>query len=171
MAFDFDEVSVPEKTADNFEYTEEWDKITIPEDIHYILKICLKGNVEALHHAYRRSIRALAEFDKEFGADSMPGTLVFKWESIKGYRVLSIMTEGPGITVVFSDIPGITDYLWAIYDDNSNNFTSNDAFGILINDKQVFGLPDVDYEIVGGSSTLDGTLSFDASNPNILTID
>ena len=126
--------------SDNNMLDPENDDITM-------LKVALKGSKEALATAYRRSIRMLAEYDKEFGTESQPDDLDFRWEWIKGYRVLTIITNGAGIHGKFDDIDGITECLWAIYDDYSALYASNDREGILLNDRTTFGIPEGRYEI------------------------
>ena len=131
-----------------------------------VLKVFIDGTDEALHQAYRRSIKMLAEFSMEFGDDSEPGFLDFRWEFIDRFRVLTVLTNGAGITTDFSDIHGLSDCFWVMYDENSGLYTSNDVKGEVLNAKETFGIPEAEYETNGeGISEVSGTIGFDA-NPS-----
>ena len=124
-----------------------------------VLKVFIDGTDEALHQAYRRSIKMLAEFSMEFGDDGEPGFLDFRWEFIDRFRVLTVLTDGAGITTDFSDIPGLSDCIWVMYDENSGLYTSNDVKGEVLNAKETFGIPEAEYEINGeGVSEVSGTI-------------
>ena len=144
------------------EPVEEANKKLLGEHVSTVFIVCLDGTDEALHHAYRSSIRMLADFSLEFGDDGEPGYLDFKWEFIDKYRVLTVRTNGAGITHDFSEIPGISECLWVMYDDCSGSYSSNDTEGIILNRKQLFCIPEADYEIDGDSvSEVSGTLTID----------
>ena len=115
--------------------------LDIHKDYATLLKVALKGSEEALQRAYRRSIRRLAEIEQEFGSESQPRDLEFRWEWIAGYRVLTIITDGTGIIMEFSDIPGITEYLWLMHDDYSLLASSNDIEGVMLNNRETFNIP------------------------------
>ena len=121
-------------------------------DVNYngaaMFKVALKGSEAALQLAYRRSIRMLAEYDMEFGPDSQPRELDFRWEWIDGYRVLTVLTDGAGIHGDFTEIEGLTECVWLLYADEAAIATSNDTAGIMLNHPDKFGLPrDVRFEI------------------------
>jgi hypothetical protein len=103
----------------------------------------LKGSKQALQHAYRRSIRMLAEFDNNFGPDSQPEELEFRWETIDGYRVMTVMTDGAGIYDNFYDIEGISECLWVLYDEASDFAISNDETGKILDRRDLFDIPRV----------------------------
>lgn len=106
-----------------------------------LLKVALKGSDEALQRAYRHSIRMLAEYDMEFGSESQPRELDFRWEWIDGYRVLTVLTDGAGITGDFSEIPEIEECVWLLYDGASATAITNDTQGILLNHRHKFSIP------------------------------
>lgn len=142
------------------------------KDYNHVFKACLKGSKEALQAAYRRSIRALAEFDMKFGPESQPDDLLFTWEWIDGYRVFTVATEGQGIQIDFSDIPGVTECLWALYDYGAAIAQSNDIHGIILSRKELFGIPEDDYEAIEGLLAGSyGTISFDPNNPDALIVE
>lgn len=142
------------------------------EQVSTVFIACLDGSDEALHHAYRSSIRMLADHNIDFGDEGEPGYLDFKWEFIDRFRVLTVKTSGAGIMRDFSNIPGITDCLWVCYDDNSGMYTSNDTKGEILNRKKLFGIPEADYEVEGDSiSEVSGTITFDIDNPESLQVD
>ncbi len=117
-------------------------------DLMTVFVVALKGAKEALQQAYRRSVRMLAEFDKEFGADSQPDRLEFRWDWIDGYRVLIVCTDGAGITGSFSDIPGIEEAHYALYDYGAAIAQASAGANPLMLDKSHFRLPECDYEII-----------------------
>ena len=134
--------------------------------------VCLDGTDDALHHAYRSSIRMLADNSLEFGDEGEPGYLDFKWEFIDKYRVLTVKTNGAGIMHDFSEIPGISECLWVIYDDCSGWYASNDINGKILNRKKLFGIPEADYEVDGDSvSEVSGTIGWSLENPDVLEVD
>ena len=142
------------------------------KDMVHLFKVAIKGSEAALQRAYRRSIRTLAECDIEFGPDSQPDDLEFRWEWIAGYRVLTIQTDGAGIHADFSDIEGLTEVIWAFYNDHISSYESNDAQGVMLKHRDLFRLPDGEVEIYPDStSAVDGTLSFDPDNPNVLNVE
>ncbi len=113
-----------------------------------MFKVALKGSEAALQLAYRRSIRMLAEYDMEFGAESQPDELDFRWEWIDGYRVLTVLTDGAGIHGDFSGIDGLTECVWLLYADGAAIATTNDTDGVMLNHRDKFGLShDVRFEI------------------------
>lgn len=115
--------------------------LDINKDYATVLKVALKGSDKALAQAYRRSLWAMAKHDQEFGPESQPNDLNFRWEWINGYRVLSLISDGAGITVDFNGIEGLTEYVYAFHDDFSLLSISNDKNGILLNDRDKFGIP------------------------------
>jgi hypothetical protein len=117
--------------------------LTTKDDFLTMYKVCLKGTKQALQHAYRRSIRMIAEFDNNFGADSQPEELEFRWETIDGYRVMTVMTDGVGIFDNFNDIEGISECLWVLYDDGSDLAMSNDETGKILDRRDLFDIPRV----------------------------
>ena len=122
----------------------------IPEEpVTTIFIACLDGSDEALHHAYRSSIRMLADHSLEFGDEGEPSYLDFQWAFIDRFRVLTVKTDGAGIMHDFSNIPGITDCIWVFYDVYSRIYTSNDTKREILNRKKLFGIPDADYEVDG----------------------
>lgn len=145
----------------------------IPEEpVTTIFIACLDGSDEALHHAYRSSIRMLADHSLDFGDEGEPYYLDFNWDFIDRFRVLTVKTDGAGITHDFSNIPGITDCLWVLYDDCSGTYTSNDTKGVMLNRKKLFGIPEADYEVEGDSiAEVSGTITFDIENPDSLQVD
>ena len=113
-----------------------------------MFKVALKGSETALQLAYRRSIRMLAEYDMEFGPESQPDELDFRWEWIDGYRVLTVLTDGAGINGDFTGIEGLTECVWLFYADGAAIATSNDVAGVILNHPDKFGLPrDVSFDI------------------------
>ena len=142
----------------------------IPEEpVTTIFIACLDGSDDALHHAYRSSIRMLADHSLEFGDEGEPEYLDFNWSFIDKYRVLTVKTNGAGITYDFSKIPGITECLWVIYDDGSGWYASNDSEGKILNRKELFGIPEADYEVDGETvAEVSGTIGFDQDNPEEL---
>lgn len=144
------------------------------DGLYYLLKVCLKGTPEALQTAYRKSIKMLAEFDMEYGPESQPDNLEFRWEWIQGYRVLTVKTDGAAIAADFSNIPGIEECLWVLHNTTAAIAQSNDAEGIILNRKETFGIPEDEYgyEIISdGTPEADGDMSFDPSNPDVINID
>ena len=145
------------------------NKNVLEEPVTTVFIVCLDGTDEALHHAYRSSIRMLADNNIEFGDEGEPGYLDFKWEFIDKYRVLTVKTNGAGIIHDFSEIPGISECLWIIYDDCSGWYASNDINGKILNRKQLFGIPEADYEVDGDSvSEVSGTIGWSPENPDFL---
>lgn len=143
-------------------------------ELYHILKVCLKGTPEALHTAYRRSIKMLAEFDMQYGPESQPDSLEFRWEWINGYRVLTVKTDGAAISADFSNIPGISECRWVLHNTTAAIAQSNDTDGVILNRKDIFGIPEDEYgyEIIpDGTPEADGDISFDSSNPDVITID
>ena len=117
-------------------------------DLRTIFVVAMKGSKEALQMAYRRSVRMLAEFDKEFGPESQPDDLELRWEWTDGYRVLTVITDGAGITGNFSDIPGITEVHYALYDDGAAIAEASNGDNPLMRNKARFHLPECDYELI-----------------------
>lgn len=117
-------------------------------DLTTVFVVALKGAKEALQQAYRRSVRMLAEFDKEFGADSQPDRLEFRWDWIDNYRVLTVVTDGAGITGTFGDIPGIEDVHYALYDDGAAIAQASAGANPLMLNKCSFHLPECEYEMI-----------------------
>lgn len=112
-----------------------------------LFKAFLRGSEEALQRAYRRSITALAKFELDFGAESIPGDLEFRWEWIDGYRVLTIATDGSGIRVDFHDIDGIEENIYVLYSSWPPIYESNDIEGKILTRKMLFRVPEADYEV------------------------
>ena len=151
------------------ESVKETNKNILEEPVTTVFIVCLDGTDEALHHAYRSSIRMLADFSLEFGDEGEPGYLDFKWEFIDKYRVLSVRTDGAGFNHDFSRIPGISECLWVMYDDNSGLYCSNDTKGSILNRKELFGIPEADYEVDGDMvSKTSGTIGWSPENPESL---
>ena len=122
--------------------------IDVNDKFATLIKVALKGSDEALQRAYRHSIRMLAEYDMEFGPESQPRDLEFRWEWIDGYRVLTVLTDGAGINSDFSQIAGLTECIWLLYDDGAAIATSNDTARVMLDHPDKFGLPrDVRFEI------------------------
>ena len=147
------------------ESLEEANKKLLGEHVTTVFIVCLDGTDEALHHAYRSSIRMLADFSLEFGDDGDPGYLDFKWEFIDKYRVLTVKTDGAGIMHDFSEIPGITECIWVAYDDGSGWYESNDSEGKILSRKELFGIPEQDYEVNREAVSEDsGTIGWSPEN-------
>lgn len=154
------------------ESVKETNKNVIEDPVTTVFIVCLDGTDEARHHAYRSSIRMLAENSLEFGDEGEPEYLVFKWDFIDKYRVLTVKTNGAGIMHDFSRIPGITECLWVIYDDCSGWYESNDSEGKILSRKELFGIPEADYEVNGEAvAEVSGTIGWSPENPVILEID
>lgn len=117
-----------------------------------IFVVALRGTKEAIQQAYRRSLHMLAKFDMEFGPESQPGDLEFRWEWTDGYRVLTVITDGAGITGNFSDISGITEAHYALYDDGAAIAEASKGDNPLMRDKARFRLPECDYELIEWAS-------------------
>ena len=154
------------------ESADEANKKLLGEHVTTVFIVCLDGTDEALHHAYRSSIRMLAENSLEFGDEGEPQYLDFNWSFIDKFRVLTVKTNGAGIMHDFSRIPGITECLWIIYDDCSGWYESNDSEGKILSRKELFGIPKADYEVDGDAvSEVSGTIGWSPENPDILEID
>ena len=150
----------------------EINKNELEEPVTTVFIVCLDGTDDALHQAYRSSIRMLADASLEFGDEGEPGYLDFKWEFIDKYRVLSVKTNGTAFEHDFSQIPGISECLWVMYDDNSGLYCSNDTKGTILNRKELFGIPDADYEVDGEMvSETSGTIGWSPESPDCLTTD
>lgn len=90
----------------------------------------------------------LAEYDLEYGPESHPRDLELRWEWIDGYRVLTVLTDGAGINSDFSQIPGLDECIWLLYDDGAAIASSNDTARVMFNHPDKFGLPrDVRFEV------------------------
>ena len=151
------------------ESEKETPKNKIEDSVTTVLIVCLDGTDDALHHAYRSSIRMLADFSMEFGDEGEPGYLDFKWEFIDKYRVLTVRTDGAGFNHDFSRIPGISECLWVLYDENAGIYCSNDTKGEILNRKELFGIPEAEYEVDGESvSEVAGSIGWSPVNPDIL---
>ena len=122
--------------------------IDVNDKFATLLKVALRGSDEALQRAYRHSIRMLAEDDLEYGPDSQPGDLELRAEWIDDYRVLTVLTDGAGIHSDFSQIPGLSECIWLLYDDGAAIAVSNDTARVMLDHPDKFGLPrDVRFEI------------------------
>lgn len=117
------------------------------QDDIVLFKAFLRGSEEALQRAYRRSITTLAKFELEFGAESIPDDLEFRWEWIDGYRVLTIATDGSGIRVDFHDIDGIEEKVYVLYSSWPPIYQSNDIEGKILPRKELFRIREADYEV------------------------
>lgn len=157
-------------TSHNNLFEQSMENNNILEDpVTTVFIVCLDGTEEALHHAYRSSIRMLADFSLDFGDEGEPGYLDFKWDFIDKYRVLSVRTDGAGFNHDFSQIPGISECIWVMYDENSDSYFSNDAKGSILNRKELFGIPEADYEVDGNAvSEVSGIIGWSLENPDIL---
>lgn len=153
------------------ESVKETHKNRVEDSVTTVFIACLDGTDEALYHAYRASIRILADFSMEFGEEGEPGYLDFKWEFIDRYRVLTVKTDGAGIMYDFSKIPGISKYLYVKYDENAGIYVSNDVEGKILNRKKLFGIPKAEYEVDGASvSETSGTIGWSPENPESLKL-
>lgn len=153
------------------ESVKETNKNILEEPVTTVFIACLDGTDDALHHAYRSSIRMLADFSMEFGDEGEPGYLDFKWEYIDKYRVLTVRTDGAGFNHDFSRIPGISECLWVMYDENAGLNCSNDTKGEILNRKELFGIPEAEYEVDGDSvSEVSGTIGWSPENPEALEL-
>ena len=160
LSFDLKHIRLREMVS-----LEEANKKLLGEHVTTVFIVCLDGTDEALHHAYRSSIRMLADFSLEFGDDGDPGYLDFKWEFIDKYRVLTVKTDGAGIMHDFSEIPGITECIWVAYDDGSGWYESNDSEGKILSRKELFGIPEQDYEVNREAVSEDsGTIGWSPEN-------
>lgn len=110
--------------------------------------VCLKGTQEALHQAYRRSLRMLAEFDMNFSNESAPEYVSLEWREIAGYRVMTVSSDSMGYHCDFKDIPGIEEAVYAMHNTYAMIAWSNDAEGKILSDKEMFGIPEAEYEII-----------------------
>ena len=119
--------------------------IDVNDKFATLLKVALKGSDKALQQAYRHSLRMIAEYDLEYGPESQPRDLELRWEWIDDYRVL---TDGAGIHSDFSQIQGLSECIWLVYDDGAAIAVTNDTAGVMLNHPDKFGLPrDVSFEI------------------------
>lgn len=151
------------------ESAEEANKKLLGEHVTTVFIVCLEGTDEALHRAYRASIRMLADFSLDFGDEGEPAYLDFNWTFIDQYRVLTVKTDGAGFSHDFSRIPGISECLWVMYDEGSGWYASNDVNGEILKRKTLFGIPEADYEVEGDSvSEVSGTIGWSPENPEIL---
>lgn len=114
----------------------------------YIFKVFLKGDVQALAHAYRRTLTYLAKFEQDFGEDSIPRYFDLQFDEIEGYRVITFMTDGAGFSPDYSDITGLSEILWVMYSDCPPMADTNDEKGVITSRKELFGIPDADYELI-----------------------
>lgn len=122
--------------------------IDVNDKFATLLKVALKGSDKALQQAYRHSLRMIAEYDMEYGPESQPRDLELRWEWIDDYRVLTVLTDGAGINSDFSQIPGLDECIWLLYDDGAAIAVSNDTAGVMLDHPDKFGLPrDVRFEI------------------------
>lgn len=110
--------------------------------------VCLKGTSEALHQAYRRSLRMLAEFDMNYSIDSAPDYVSWEWKDITGYRVFTVKSDGMGYNCDFSDISGLEEYIWVIHNSDALIAQSNDYAAVILSRKEDFGIPEGKYEIL-----------------------
>ena len=150
----------------------ETNKNEIEDPVTTVFILCLDGTDDALHYAYRSSIRMLADNSLEFGDEGEPGYLDFKWTLIDKYRVLSVKTNGAGIIHDFSKIPGISECLWIMYDDCAGIYYSNDTEGTILNRMELFGIPEADYEVDGKYiAETSGTIGWSPDNPDRLETD
>lgn len=118
------------------------------EKYKHIYKVFLKGSREGLDYAFRHTLRYLAEFERDYGEDSIPEQFNLKFENIEGFRVISFMTEGTGFTPDYGDLPGIDLCIWVLHNENAAIASTNDTEGIVINRKEVFGIPEDVYDII-----------------------
>lgn len=151
------------------ESAEDVNMKLLGEYVTTVFIVCLEGTDEALHRAYRASIRMLADFSLDYGDEGEPQYLDFNWTFIDKYRVLTVKTDGAGFSHDFSQIPGISECLWIMYDELSGSYSSNDAEGIILKRKALFGIPEADYEVDGDAvSEVSGTIGWSPENPEIL---
>ena len=154
------------------ESTENVNMKLLGEYITTVFIVCLDGTDDALHHAYRSSIRMLADFSLDYGDEGEPQYLDFNWTFIDKYRVLTVKTDGAGFSHDFSQIPGISEYIWVMYDECSGCYSSNDTEGIILKRKALFGIPEANYEVDGESvSEVAGTIGWSPENPDSLETD
>lgn len=167
LSFDRNHVRVRELKS-----PDEANKKLLEEPVTTVFIVCLDGTDDALHHAYRSSIRMLADASLEFGDEGEPGYLDFKWDFIDKYRVLSVKTNGAAFEHDFSEIPGISECLWVLYDDCAGIYCSNDTEGTILSRKELFGIPDADYEVDGDMiSECSGTIGWSPESPDALVAD
>ena len=110
--------------------------------------VCLKGSPMALHQAYRRSLRMVAEFDKEFSDESAPGYVSFEWMEVAGYKVMAVASDGIAYNCDFNDVPGIEEAIYVMRNTDAMIAQSNDTEGKVLSHKEMFGIPEAEYEII-----------------------
>lgn len=111
-----------------------------------VYKLFLKGSPEALSEAYRRSLYYLIGFDHYYHHDAVPELFDLKFDEIEGYRMISFTSKCSSFTPDFFQIPGLQQ-IWFFHGGCGNTGSTNDVNSEILNRKEVFGIPDVDYTV------------------------